>query len=96
VAIVAVAPMGGLRFKQAIGLAAALMPMSSLPLLMLHDILRASPGFEPAITAAVLSAITIMEILGPFAVQLGLRLAGESITEADSTYVNLRAYKARA
>jgi Kef-type K+ transport system membrane component KefB len=96
VAILAVAPIGGLRLKQSIGLAACLMPMSSLPLLMLHDILRVSTQFEPELTAAVLSAITIMEIAGPFAVQFGLRLAGESLTELDSTYVNLRAFKARA
>jgi Kef-type K+ transport system membrane component KefB len=95
IAVLAVAPMGGLRLKQSIGLAASLMPMSSLPLLMLHDILRVSPQFEPELTAAILSAITIMEIAGPFAVQAGLRLAGESITQLDSTYVNLRAYKAR-
>ena len=96
VAVLAIAPIGGLRLQQALGLAAALMPMSSLPLLMLHDILRASPGFDPQLTAIVLSAITVMEIAGPFAVQLGLRLAGESVTQLDSTYVNLRAYKARA
>ncbi len=96
VAVLAVAPVGGLRLQQAIGLGLALMPMSSLPLLMLHDILRVSPGFEPELTAAILCAITIMEIVGPFAVQFGLRLAGESLTQVDSTYVNLRAYKARA
>lgn len=96
VAVLAVAPIGGLRLQQAVGLAMALMPMSSLPLLMLHDILRASPGFEPELTAAVLCSITLMEIAGPFAVQFGLKLAGESLSQSDSTYVNLRAFKARA
>jgi Kef-type K+ transport system membrane component KefB len=95
VAVLAIAPLGGLRMQQAIGLGFALLPMSSLPLLMLHDILRVSPLFEPEITAAVLSAITIMEIVGPFAVQYGLHLAGESLPQLDATFMSLRAYKAR-
>jgi Kef-type K+ transport system membrane component KefB len=95
VAVLAIAPLGGLRMQQAIGLGLALLPMSSLPLLMLHDILRVSPLFEPEITAAVLSAITIMEIVGPFAVQYGLHLAGESLPQLDATFMSLRAYKAR-
>jgi Kef-type K+ transport system membrane component KefB len=96
VAVLAIAPLGGLCMQQALGLGLALLPMSSLPLLMLHDILRVSPQFEPEITAAVLSAITIMEILGPFAVQYGLHLAGESLPQLDATFMGLRPYKARA
>jgi Kef-type K+ transport system membrane component KefB len=96
VAVLAVAPLGGLRMQQSIGVALSLLPMSSLPLLMLHDILRSSPQFDPALTAGILSSIVIMEVVGPIAVQYGLRLAGESITNLESTYVGLRAYKARA
>jgi Kef-type K+ transport system membrane component KefB len=96
VAILAVAPMGGLRIKQAIGLGLAMLPMSSLPLLMLHDILRVAPRFDPELSAAILSAIVVMEIAGPFAVQYGLRLAGESLPQLDATFMGLRAYKARA
>ena len=96
VAVLAVAPVGGLRIQQALGLGLALLPMSSLPLLMLHDILRVSTQFDPELTAALLSAIVIMEIVGPFAVQYGLHLAGESLPQLDSTFMGLRAYKARA
>jgi Kef-type K+ transport system membrane component KefB len=96
VAILAVAPVGGLRIQQAIGLGLAMLPMSSLPLLMLHDILRVAPRFDPELSAAILSAIIVMEIVGPFAVQYGLRLAGESLPQLDATFMGLRAYKARA
>jgi Kef-type K+ transport system membrane component KefB len=96
VAILAVAPVGGLRLQQAAGLGLAMLPMSSLPLLMLHDILRVFPRFGTELTAILLSAIVVMEIVGPIAVQYGLRLAGESLTNLDSTYVGLKPYKARA
>lgn len=95
VAVLAIAPMGGLRMQQAIGLGLAMLPMSSLPLLMLHDILRVFPRFGTELTATLLSAIVVMEILGPLAVQFGLRLAGESMPNLDTTFVGLRAYKAR-
>lgn len=90
VGVLAVAPVGGLRMRQALGLGMSLLPMSSLPLLMLHDILRVFPQFGQGLTAAFLSAIVIMEILGPLTVQYGLRIAGESLTQLDSTFVGIR------
>ena len=95
-AVLAVAPVGGLRIQQAVGLGLAMLPMSSLPLLMLHDILRVYPQFGAELTAALLGAITVMEIVGPLAVQYGLRLAGDAVPQLDSTFVGLRPYKARA
>jgi len=96
VGVLAVAPVGGLRIQQSVGLALALLPMSSLPLLMLHDILRVYPAFSQELTAAFLSAIVVMEVAGPFAVQYGLKLAGESLPQLDSTFVGMRAFKLRA
>jgi len=96
VGVLAVAPVGGLRIQQCVGLALALLPMSSLPLLMLHDILRVYPAFSQELTAAFLSAIVVMEVAGPFAVQYGLKLAGESLPQLDSTFVGMRAFKLRA
>jgi hypothetical protein len=76
------APMGGLRLRQAAGLAATLLPMSSLALLLQHDVARLYPSFGHDLTAVVLGAVIIMELLGPLAVQWGLRFAGESEPEA--------------
>ncbi|MGE5094201.1 MAG: cation:proton antiporter [Betaproteobacteria bacterium] len=96
VGVLAVAPVGGLRMQQAVGLGLSLLPMSSLPLLMLHDILRVFPQFGQELTAAFLSAIVIMEIIGPLTVQYGLHVAGESLPHLDSTFAGIRPYKARA
>src|SRR6187402_1841201 len=74
-----VAPLGGLRLRQAAGLGLALMPMSSLTLLLQHDISRLYPAFGAALGAIFLAGIIVMEVLGPLAVMFGLRLAGETL-----------------
>ena len=76
--------------QQGIGLGLALAPMSTLALLMQHDIGRLFPGFERDLGAVFLGAILIMEIVGPFAVQYGLRLAGETLPDATGSF---RAYR---
>ena len=65
--------------RQALGLGAAVLPMSSLPVLMLHDIARFFPTFRTDFSAIILGAILVMEFVGPFAVQWGLRFAGETL-----------------
>lgn len=75
------APIGGMRLRQATGLAATLMPMSSLALLLQHDVSRLYPSFGQELAAVVLAAVIVMELVGPLAVQWGLRLAGESAPE---------------
>jgi Kef-type K+ transport system membrane component KefB len=77
--VLAVAPLGGLRMRQAVGLAAAVLPMSSLALLMLHDIARLFPAFAEKLAGVLLGSILVMEIAGPFPVQWGLRFAGEAL-----------------
>jgi Kef-type K+ transport system membrane component KefB len=79
VGVLAVAPVGGLRMRQAIGLGCCLLPMSSLALLMSHDIATIFPQFGRDLGAVFLAAILIMEILGPLAVQWGLRYAGDTL-----------------
>jgi Kef-type K+ transport system membrane component KefB len=81
VGILAVAPIGGLRMRQAVGLGAVMLPMSSLALLMAHDIGKIFPQFDADLGATFIAAIIIMEIAGPLAVQWGLRLAGETLPE---------------
>jgi Kef-type K+ transport system membrane component KefB len=81
VGILAIAPIGGLRLRQAAGLGAVLLPMSSLTLLMAHDIGKIFPQFAADLGAIFVAAIIIMEIVGPLAVQWGLRFAGEALPE---------------
>jgi Kef-type K+ transport system membrane component KefB len=75
------APMGGLRLRQAFGLGCALMPMSTLALMLHHSVARQLPDYGIELTAVFLCALIVMEIVGPIAVQWGLKLAGETAPE---------------
>jgi Kef-type K+ transport system membrane component KefB len=79
--VLLVAPFGGLRLRQTAGLGMALLPMSSLTLLLQHDIARMYPEYGLELQAALMGAIIIMEIVGPVAVEAGLRLAGDTVPE---------------
>lgn len=81
VGILTIAPIGGLRMRQAVGLGCVLLPMSSLSLLMAHDIGKIFPQFAEDLGAIFIAAIIVMEIAGPLAVQWGLRYAGETLPE---------------
>lgn len=72
------APIGGLRFKQALSLGAVLMPMSSLALLLQHDIAKMFPQFGQTLAAVLVAGVILMELIGPITAQWGLRYAGES------------------
>jgi Kef-type K+ transport system membrane component KefB len=91
VGVLLVAPLGGLRIPQTVGLGLALLPMSSLSLLLQHDIQRLYPAFGNELAAAFLAAIVVMEVAGPLAVQWGLRLAGETLPEEDESQARPRA-----
>jgi Kef-type K+ transport system membrane component KefB len=86
-----VAPMGGLRMRQTLGLGLALLPMSSLSLLLAHDIARLYPAFGTELMTIFLAAVIIMEVVGPFAVQFGFRLAGETLEDEDEALGRSRA-----
>jgi NhaP-type Na+/H+ or K+/H+ antiporter len=75
------ATLGGLRIRQAGGLALTLMPMSTLALMLDYDVSRAYPAFADEIGSTFLAMIIVMEVMGPLAVQWGVRMAGE--TEPD-------------
>lgn len=75
------APLGGVRVRQAIALGATLLPMSSLALLLQHDVVRLYPEFGQSLAAVLLASVIVMEIAGPLAVQWGLRFAGETPPE---------------
>lgn len=92
--VIAFAPLGGLRLRQAVGLGLAMTPMSTLALLMAHDIGRLFPGFGRDLGSVFLAAILLMEIASPFLVQAGFRLAGESLPDATGSYRPMRTPRA--
>ena len=81
-AVAIFAPLGGLSLRQALGLGLALSPMSTLALLMQHDIGKLFPSFHNDVGPIFLAGLLVMEIAAPFAVQFGLRIAGESLPDA--------------
>ena len=81
VGVFVVAPFGGLRRGQLVGLAACLMPMSSLALLLQHDIAKLFPEFGADLAVVVLGGVIVMELIGPLAVHFGLKVAGEAAPE---------------
>ena len=82
--VVAIAPIGGLKWRQAIALGAVLLPMSSLALLLLHDVTRLYPDFGQELAAVVIAGVIVMELVGPVATQWGFRFAGESAPLPDA------------
>ena len=78
VGVLAFAPLGGVRVRQAVALGATLLPMSSIALLLQHDVAQLYPEFGHHLAAVLLASLAVMELAGPFAVQWGLRFAGEA------------------
>ncbi|MBI2312351.1 MAG: cation:proton antiporter [Betaproteobacteria bacterium] len=72
------APLNGLRFAQAGLLGLALVPMSGTAVVMVQSTAAVYPEFGARLAAIVLSAVAILEIIGPVATHLALRLAGEA------------------
>lgn len=71
----------GLHPRKAALLTLALTPMSGLALAMVQGTVDLYPEFGEKLAAIVLSAVIIMEIIGPIAVQFALRCAGEAEAE---------------
>lgn len=56
----------------------ALTPMSGIALAMVHETANLYPRFGAQLAAIVLSAVLILELVGPVAVQFALKRAGEA------------------
>jgi len=75
--VMGLARWSGLAMNQSVALTLALMPISGTALVLLADLQFSHPSFAPSVAPIVFSAIAIMELVGPIAVQWGLRFAGE-------------------
>jgi Kef-type K+ transport system membrane component KefB len=81
VAILALGRLSGLRAGGAGLLSLSLLPMSGLAVVMVHDTAAIYPSFGAELAAVVLSAVAVLELLGPLATQFALRQAGETHPE---------------
>lgn len=76
-AIFALARWSHFSARQSLALTLTLTPISGTTFVLLADLYQQHPGFAMQVLPIGLSAIAIMELLGPLAVQWGLRIAGE-------------------
>lgn len=64
--------------KQGLALGFALMPISGATLVMMADLQNLYPEFAALLTGIVFSAIAVLELIGPIAVQAALRYVDEA------------------
>ena len=62
-----------------------LTPLSATALVMLSELYRASPQLGADIGPIVLTAVAVVELIGPIAVKLALRAAGEVAAEVPAS-----------
>ncbi|HEX6005940.1 MAG TPA: cation:proton antiporter [Burkholderiales bacterium] len=78
IGVLALTRFSGIRAASSALLCLALTPMSGLAVEMLNRATRLHPDFGTSFAATILSAILILELVGPVAVQFALKRAGEA------------------
>lgn len=81
IAILVLGRLSGLRAGGAGLLSLSLLPMSGLAVVMVYDTAVLYPRFGAELAAVVLSAVALLELVGPLATQFALRRAGETHLE---------------
>lgn len=81
-AVLALAPRTGLGLQPAGWLAVTLLPLSGQAVVMVQDTISLYPSFGRELAAVVLSAVVVLELLGPIATQFALKRAGEARPDA--------------
>jgi Kef-type K+ transport system membrane component KefB len=77
-AVNGLARVSGLSARQGLALGVTLTPLSATALVMLADLHSVDPAFGAELAPIVLSAIAMLELLGPLAVQWALHWARET------------------
>ncbi|SEO57730.1 cation:proton antiporter [Nitrosovibrio sp. Nv6] len=76
--VLALAHYSGIGVRQAMALGLALVPMSSVALLLTLDTAATFPDFGSGLGLVLMSCIVILELVGPIVVQKALQIAGET------------------
>ena len=77
-AVLSLAHQSGMSLRQGVALGVALVPMSSVALLLTLETGAAFPDFASGLGLALMSCIVILELAGPILVQVALRRAGRN------------------
>jgi len=72
------APLSGITQKKALLLGIGMVPMSAIAVVMVQGASALNPEFGAKLSSIVLSAVVILELVGPLATQWALRRAGEA------------------
>jgi predicted Kef-type K+ transport protein len=87
IAINAFGSASGLRRGSALWLSLALLPMSEIAWLMMHDTVMIYPDFGPELTSLLLGALALSELAAPIITGLALRRADEAHPEGELSRV---------
>jgi Kef-type K+ transport system membrane component KefB len=79
--VLALAPLAGLKLRQAGLVALALTPMSGLAVVLVHETATLYPEIRAAVASVVLAGVVILELVGPIATQFAIKRAGEAGAE---------------
>jgi hypothetical protein len=77
-ALLAFGALSGIRPTGAGLLTLGLVPLSGSAVVMVRDTISLYPAFGKELAAVVLSAVVILELIGPLSTQFALRRAGEA------------------
>ncbi|MEO8166094.1 MAG: cation:proton antiporter [Betaproteobacteria bacterium] len=75
-------PLSGIARKKALLLGVGMVPMSAIAVVMVQGATALYPEFGAKLSSIVLSAAVILELVGPLATQLALRMSGEAAPES--------------
>ncbi len=76
-AVLALSRWSHISLRQGFALAVTLTPLSATALVMLSDLVLVLPELAASVAPIILTAVAVLELAGPIAVQLALRYAGE-------------------
>jgi hypothetical protein len=77
VVVMGLAHWSGASTRQALALSITLTPLSAAALVMLGELWLALPALAAQVAPVLLTALVVLELLGPIAVQQAFKLAGE-------------------
>ena len=72
------APLSGIAQEKALLLGIGMVPMSAIAVVMVQGASALNPEFGAKLSSIVLSAVVLLELVGPLATQWALRRAGEA------------------
>lgn len=78
-ALCALATVSGLAWRKSLWLAVALLPMSGSAIVLAQDVASLYPEIGAQLTAIVYATVAILELIGPVAVMVALRMSNEAM-----------------